>query len=78
MRKTITLQIDEDVLDEIDDLANKMEISRNALVNMQLKALNEGDAAEAMNLFRQMGKALGFESKRKRKKRISEKKAATA
>ena len=63
----VSVAIEESTLKELDELAEKMGLSRSAVIGMQLKAFNEGDIGEMMAIFSQMAKVLA-ENKKARKK----------
>ena len=65
-KKSISIAIDENTLLEIDDLAEKMGLSRSAVIGLQLKAFNEGDIQSAMAIFSQMATIIA-ENKKARK-----------
>ena len=65
-KKNISVAIDENTLLEIDDLAEKMGLSRSAVIGLQLKAFNEGDIQSAMAIFSQMATIIA-ENKKARK-----------
>lgn len=65
-KKNISVAIDENTLLEIDDLAEKMGLSRSAVIGLQLKAFNEGDIQSAMAIFSQMATVIA-ENKKARK-----------
>lgn len=65
-KKMISLSIDEDVLSGIDEVAANMGLSRSALINLQLRAFNEGDVKSATQIMAQM---IGSLSERKKTKK---------
>ena len=70
-KKNISVAIDENTLLEIDDLAEKMGLSRSAVIGLQLKAFNEGDVQSAMAIFSQMATVIA-ENKKARKGTIAQ------
>lgn len=71
-KKVVSIALEESTLQELDDLAEKMGLSRSAVIGMQLKAFNEGDTKAMMAMFTQMAKVIS-ENKKSRKKSTAKK-----
>lgn len=69
MKKLVSINLDEELIDEIDAVSETLGISRSAMVNMGMRGIFMGEAAQVVS-------ALAEAAKPKRKTKAKTSKAA--
>jgi metal-responsive CopG/Arc/MetJ family transcriptional regulator len=65
-KKLVNINLDEDLINEIDALSEKMGLSRSAFVNLSMRGIVMGETADTLGKI--MASAAGNRKKAKKKK----------